>query len=778
MTPKMYSQDELSFVPQALDPKTLKRLSESDEFFFRLVFYPLIDEEIFLPMYTDEDDSKEDGDSQNKEYHRPSTSPKLLYMENFLRGYYGCSEPELVNRMHFDLRAQFAANIVGLGEKMPGMDRLLEKFQLRCERYAEKTGINPVDQINDKITLYACALTGQNLGLLRSGSIEVSDHCARYSREELVQKAIEMCVLEIAENGSDEQKSRILYGSICPRTEEEKRTGRLAKYLDPRFTLNNFSYIWSAKKSEKRTLLCEDATELLTILDLDPALLNNSTIVLGMRVLNEQTRSNLNQSREFIPMGDDSMTSSMLQTFQDVDSTYRKKVGQHYGYVLNVMETVNKLTHMAIGCCLYPNTENDADMEKELYNQLPSFRERLNAIYAAHPTLVSGDPETCQKVVSSVYETIQRDFVQDGTILYDMCKVGTYPIEALRAQELKMFDDLNSFYTRLDNYVPDSPHDSGPHDDGDGTHHDSEHHDDGHAHGDDAHPDACVNSEKHGGTILGKGVVYDPDEHRMTISLSDGSVLNGILPNNSQPCSNAVTNWACYGETPISWNDPRFADLTPTSRRNFYLNKIAEQHNFKLPTGVKISVADGAYPAAEGAAKAVGYEQFTVNSLGNKARAILPLFQQENGKYTFCPLGKPIRKQSEQANGVICLWLEKGCCENCPCRQDCGCKLQKESAKIQFNPNSIPSLVNEAKTLTNEYQKLAWIRNGSEAFMNYLRNVLHCDFWPIGIKDKRWRAKSAICGSNVRNCFLFTKKKTRVHHNSVYDIVGDAGTAA
>ena len=299
MTPRLFTQDDLSFATQPLDPKALKRLSETEEFFFRTAFYPLIDADLFLPMYSDNEE-----DSTKKKYYRPSTSPILLYMANYMRGHYGYSESEVVDRLHFDVRAQLAANIVGLGEKMPGLDRLLKPFQTRCENYAAKTGINPVFQSNYTIDLYSCALTGQDLSFLRSDSIQVSDHCARHSRDELVYMAIRMCVMEMAEKGSDSQKCWILHGGTLANKMCVNRMGRLAKYLSPEFTLNNFTYVWSAKTDEKRAMLCEDATELLAILDMDHTLDGNSVIDLGVRVINEQTRSNPNQRREFIPAGE------------------------------------------------------------------------------------------------------------------------------------------------------------------------------------------------------------------------------------------------------------------------------------------------------------------------------------------------------------------------------------------------------------------------------------------------------------------------------------------
>ena len=705
MTLKHVDYDTLCGVPLNIQPEAWEELVKTDAFSFRVLAYPLIDEDSFVPAYSDK--ARVHG-----------TSPALLLSLNLYRSEHQYSLDETMRQLHFSQECQLFTNTLGMCRTdMPESDRILSRFENRAKDYAEATGAtNPIDLNYRKLTVACCALTGADLNVLRSDSTPVSGNFKIRTGEELVYVAINSGVDYLNTYGSDEQKAAI-------------REGRLNKYNDIVFSENAFTYHWAASTEEKRETLCKDADAFFDILT--PKDKEDCSISRFVRAINEHTVVGDDSNRTFRAKGDPELKKELIQSFQDLDANYRIKDKKSlWGYMLNIQEERNQLTHIIINSMLRPNRTQDSDMEKEAYAELPEFVSELDDFYAQYPALIKGDPLACQRVVMDVLNTLENDFLHEADTLYKMIQSHCAD-EMVRSQQRKTLAILDSFYPRLKDHAP-MPSES------------------------------LLPSEEN-------PAVSSVGESAPTQSASD-------------ICHRTMTDWGHTGEDTITWDDPSFSQLSDGLRRNFYLGKIAEkpENSFTLPVGQHASISDAGYSPAAKEAKGTGYTLFTTNLLGNKANPVIALFGQKGDEYVTCPKGNPVEKQSVRSNGTVCVWVEKSYCSQCPCAADCKAKPQKRGdlAAILIQPHAIPAIISEAKATTDDFQCLGDIRNGTECDMSLFRNFYHCDQWPIGMATKTRLSKDMIMSSNLRNLFLALRGKSRVHPNKLFgENTGQKATA-
>lgn len=697
MTPKHATYDSLCATQLNIHPKAWEELTNTDAFLYRTIAYPLIDEDVFTPAY------KEGGT-------RPGASPALLLSLLIYRSQHQLGLDETMRQLHFNQECQLFTNSLGMCRTdMPESDRILSRFQSRAKDYAEVSGEeNPIDVNYQKFTVACCALTGADLSVLRSDSTPVSGNFKIRTSEELMYVALTAGIDYLNAYGTEAQKAAI-------------SEGRLAKYNDLVFSENVFTYHWAASNEERRETLCLDADAFIDILE--PADHEVPSIALTLRVIHEHTMVGEDNKRVFRAKGDAVLKGNLVQSILDLNATYRVKDKKPlWGYTLNIVEERNPLTHIIINSTLRPNKEQDSDMEKEAYAQLPAFTNALDDFYAQYPALIKGDAYACQRVVDDVLQSLKADFLHETSTLYDLIQAHSSD-EKVRSQQKKALMVLDSFYPRLKNHTP--------------------------------MPSVKMDAA-------------DPADNGESGTTTKES---NLAKSATDSCHRTATDWGHIGKDAIDWDNPEFAKLSDGLRRNYYLGKIAEkpENAFKLPVNQHVSVSDAAYAPSTNEAKEAGYTLFTTNLLGRKGSPITVLFEQEDGKYVTCPRGNRVEKQSIHSNGSICLWLKKSCCENCPCAADCAAKFQKrgDMATVLINPHAIPAIISEAKMSTDAYQCLGDIRNGTECTMSYFKNVYHCDHWPIGMAIKDRMSKDMVAATNLRNLFLAIRHASRVHPNTL-----------
>ena len=258
-------------------------------------------------------------------------------------------------------------------------------------------------------------------------------------------------------------------------------------------------------------------------------------------------------------------------------------------------------------------------------------------MYAKYPALKKGDALHCQGVMQGILAGMMDDFIAEGEKPCQMSLDNKTESE-LTAQLQKQMSVLDSFYDRLLAF------------------------------------DA------------GKLQKADP------APAIEKAECNEAEKEEKSSCSKAVIDWSRHGGETIGMNDPEFADLSDGERRNIILARISDMHGLDAESFVaKMNcVTDGAYSPSAATAMEQGINMIVTNLLGKKGNPISLLFNTspKDGEKPTCPLGKEIAKTSERSNGTICVWMEQGDCEGCPCRKDCNARHQKRSglSTITLNP--------------------------------------------------------------------------------------------
>ena len=428
MKPKPYKETAFDASP-FLSPKQLEWLCDTDEFAYRTIFYPLIREDEFAGIYSD-----------NKS--RPATPPQVSFSLRHLKERYRLSYENVVQNHRFNQSWQLATGTLYMGGSIPGCEKTITRFEKSCADYAEKEGVpNPIDTTLNRFDVISCALGGIDGNLLRTDSTPISGNFTVRSREELLFLAIKTgyeCVT----------------CSVAPEQVAAVRSGRLVKYGDPNFTLNRMSDRWPASQDKRREMLCCDADALLEIYHKEKGLCKSKTI--WELVINQQTKMNEQNIRVFAKKGEKQLNSTIIQSLLDSYATYRFKNGKpHWGYVLNTVEAASGMSHFIVSACLYPNNKTDAAMAEELNETITSFFEQVDAIYGHYPALKKGDPRHCQAVLQAVVDSLEKDFIIEGEKLYQMSLKGASHQE-LDKQLQRQMAVLDSFYDRLYNFDPDS----------------------------------------------------------------------------------------------------------------------------------------------------------------------------------------------------------------------------------------------------------------------------------------------------------------------------------
>ena len=122
-------QLKLSDSTSNLTSREYKFLKNSWAMYFSEEIFPLIDEEMFAVIY-----------SENKA-SRPNTPVNVLFGAAILQELNCLTDEEIVEALMFDVRYQVALHTTSFDEQ-PLSDKSMQRFRNRCLEYEERTGID------------------------------------------------------------------------------------------------------------------------------------------------------------------------------------------------------------------------------------------------------------------------------------------------------------------------------------------------------------------------------------------------------------------------------------------------------------------------------------------------------------------------------------------------------------------------------------------------------------------------------------------------------------
>lgn len=152
--------------------------------------------------------------------------------------------------------------------------------------------------------------------------------------------------------------------------------------------------------------------------------------------------------------------------------------------------------------------------------------------------------------------------------------------------------------------------------------------------------------------------------------------------------------------------------------------------------GQETMITDGAYNSVENQelARSKNVDLVSTALTGQQPDKIFKDFQlSEDGKNVLsCPMGHiPVKTTYYPKTGVCRAQFERCHCENCPHRESCRAKAQRKTYAVHVSTKMVMRAKYLEKLSTEEYQKLAKMRNAVEGIPSVLRRKYRVDDIPV-----------------------------------------------
>ena len=349
--------------------KLRQRLDNSWAGVFRREFYMRIQEEPFAVLYSDLPS-------------RPNTPVNVLVGLDTLKAGFGWSDDELYDHFCYDVQVRYALGYDQLGEGHFEL-RTLYNFRRRLSHYNQEHGVNLLAQAFEDITDQQVVAFEVGTGTQRMDSTQVASNILDSSRLQLATDALRR-VERILSKRDQAQYADLL----APYLEE---AGRQARYR-------------IKDKAEIQKYLQQIGEVIYKLLDeLRPDYAKDPFFSVLERFFSENYHVS---QAEVLPKDNKDISSSSLQSLDDLEATYRRKGNQFYkGYVANLSETcdpendVQLITHVQVA----PNNTEDSDL---MIEATPNLKERtdLKTLYTDGRF---GSPDADEVLIDHKVEQVQ-----------------------------------------------------------------------------------------------------------------------------------------------------------------------------------------------------------------------------------------------------------------------------------------------------------------------------------------------------------------------------------
>jgi len=323
-----------------LPEKLRKRLEHSWAGVFYKDVYNKIDETPFAVLYADCGS-------------RPNVPVNIFVALEFLKAGNGWTDEELYDNFSYDIQVRYALGYRQLG--VGDFDlRSLYYFRERLSHYMQEKGVNLLDQAFEKVTDAQLKAFQVKTGKQRMDSVQVASNIRQMGRVQLLVE-----VLQRVER-------------ILSELDKAHYSDAFAPYLKG----HSGHYVYRMKGEEVSPHL-ERIGEFMQqlLVELKPVYGNEAVYQVLERVFSEHF--NIEQTKVSAKPNTE-LTSSCMQSPDDLEATYREKRGVGYqGYVANLTETCdpeNKL-QLITKVQLAPNNTDDDQM---LAEALPNLKERTD----------------------------------------------------------------------------------------------------------------------------------------------------------------------------------------------------------------------------------------------------------------------------------------------------------------------------------------------------------------------------------------------------------------
>ncbi|MFH1049867.1 MAG: transposase [bacterium] len=329
--------------------KTQRDLLEKtkEKWFYNLILRN-INENTFKPLYSDK-------------ASRPNVAVNILVSALILKELRGISFDELMESVMFDLRFKVALGIESIDE-VPFSRATLFNFQNRVLAHEQETGINLIEGVFDNLTAKQIKLLSLKADIQRTDSTLISSNIRKYSR---IQLLIEVLI----------RLERIL-----DETDKQQIGEQLQAYLKT----GSDKYVYGLKSNE----LPRELEQLGKVYYAVHSQINGNhkyqekkDFVNFLRVYKEHF---VVVNQEINPKPTAELNSSMLQSPDDQDATYRKKKEQQSkGYTINGTETANpdNPLQLIVDIAVNPNNIDDSVILNDRVDIIKAKTPELNELH-------------------------------------------------------------------------------------------------------------------------------------------------------------------------------------------------------------------------------------------------------------------------------------------------------------------------------------------------------------------------------------------------------------
>jgi hypothetical protein len=340
-----HQQPALISAASELPEKQRKRLENSWAGTFYKEFFSRIDEQSFAVLYSEQDS-------------RPNVPVNVLVGLEALKAGFGWSDQELYEHYCYDLQVRYALGYDRLGDGDFEI-RSLYYFRERLNKYNAEKSINLLEKAFEQITDAQIMDLKVRTGMQRMDSTQIASNIVSASRLRLLVEAVQ-------------RVERIL---------NETDRSRLSETFAPYIKDSAGHYTYRVKGKEAQQEHLQQIGQ--TIHRLLQELKSVYSGELAYQVLERIFAENFNLQASS-PQGESGphakenteITSSCLQSVDDLEATYRTKGTGHYkGYVANITETcdpeneIQLITKVQVA----PNNVDDGQL---LAEALPHLKAR------------------------------------------------------------------------------------------------------------------------------------------------------------------------------------------------------------------------------------------------------------------------------------------------------------------------------------------------------------------------------------------------------------------
>ena len=304
---------------------------------------------------------------------RPNVPVNILISSLILKERKSWSYDEMMASIMFDMRTKIALGLLSIDYK-PFSRATIFNFQNKLSDYEQETGINLLEKTFDNLTASQLKKLKIKTNIQRSDSGLISSNIRKYSRVQLIIEAL----LRLSRLFDDFDKDI------------------LSKQIEPYSKLGSQKYVYSLKSSDLTHEL-KKLGELYYVVyqQVKIKYLDTDEFRIFKRVYNEHFTIIDGEAKA---KDNKELNSSMLQSPDDEDATYRKKRDQESkGFTINATETANPENDIQLLTDIAVN-KNNIDDSKILENRADKIIEKTPDLEELHTDGGYGSEEVDKKM--------------------------------------------------------------------------------------------------------------------------------------------------------------------------------------------------------------------------------------------------------------------------------------------------------------------------------------------------------------------------------------------